>query len=135
VAGAAMSLNEMMLTAGAGAAGGKLAQLAANVGVKRFANAAAAGSKYAQRALKFAKYAPAAGGMLGGGISEGTLAAGASGVAVEEQILALDHDELIEGSPRYFEVYAAAEGMSEEQRREYARATVAEEAGKETAVM
>lgn len=127
------SLPEMMLTMGSGALAGKLTQMAGTVGFARIAAAAEAGSPLASKMLSYAKYAPVIAGAAVGGMAEGSLAAGATGVAMEERVNAMTHEELIESSDRYRDIYDSAFGMSEEARRAYAKGTVGEELARTTA--
>lgn len=133
VSAATRSLPEMMLTAGGAGLGAKLAQVGMKVGMPAVAAAAANGSVLASRVMRYSRYAPAVGGALAGGAAEGTLAAGAVGVAMEDHVAGLTHEQLIEGSDRYRAVYEAAEGMQEDNRQAYAKRTIAEELARETA--
>lgn len=133
VAGAAAALPESLVTMGAGAVAGKVTALAAKVGMSNIAARAAAGSVRAQRIMKWGSRAPLAAGAAVGGMTEGALAAGASGAAMEEQIMAMSHGDLLEGSARYFDVWSAAEGMPAQERESYAKTTVAEEAAQSVA--
>jgi len=127
------SLPEMILTMGSGAVAGKLGALATSVTTARVAAAAAKGSVVATKILQYAKYAPTAAGALAGGATEGAMAAGASGLAMEDRVNAMSHDELVTGSDRYLAIYQSAEGMPEGERRDYARRTTAEEMARTTA--
>ena len=155
LAGAAQSLPEMFVTAGAAGLAGRatsglalvsesqifktagmeaLANLGKVVGISSVTKAAIAGSPKAIRMLKYARLIPAGSGALVGGIAEGSLAGAASGMEAEDQILNTNHDDLLQHSERYLDIYASAEGMEEEQRREYARQTIAREAGTNIAI-
>ena len=133
VAGAAASLNDSMLSMGSGLVAGKLVALATKVGTSNVVAQAALGSVRAQRIMKWAGRAPALAGAVAGGLDEGAMAAGAAGVAIEERVMGMGHEELILGSPRYFEIWSAAEGMPKAEREKYAKTTLAEEAASSTA--
>lgn len=68
-------------------------------------------------------------GAAGFGLGEGVIAGMMSGEAVEQQIMALPQ-ETLEQSERYRLAYASMDqmGLSEEERRQYARETLAEDA-------
>jgi len=132
VAGAAASLNEMMLTAGAAKGAAILSTAALKRGAPQLMKEAAAGGVRANKILKRAQQIA---GALGGGLTEGALAGGASGVAIEEDIMGRDHDDLMVKSDRYREIYNATEGEEDEEaRQEYARRTLAREAANSVAL-
>lgn len=142
LAAAASSLPEFAISFGAGGIGGKVGTKIASellesvytVSGKTILRAAAEGSERAARMVKFARRLPAGVGMVSGGLTEGALAAAATGVAMEQAVLTASHEDLYEKSDRYKAVYDAAEGMPAEQRKAYAKNTIAEEAANDTAL-
>ncbi len=130
ISGVAKSSPEMMLTAGAGMYSAIMTRGAMKLGLSGVAAEAAAGGVRATRIMKYAKYVPTIVGTGTGATAEAILASGATGSAIEEDILGRTHEDLVAGSKRYMDVYLSAEGMPEDERRQYAKETIADEAGR-----
>ena len=135
----AESAPSFIASAGIGGVAAKTIQSAVRYGPNMFKSTAeiAKLAKTSQRAAQIQKHIDKAGaitgGMLGYGASEGLIAAGSAGAAMEDMVLGMDHDDLIASSDRYNQIYGAASDMEEADRIAYAKQLLADEAGAEVA--